>query len=500
MYKLKIPESWALIPLDDACDLITCGVAAKPEYVKIGIPFLSAKNVQDEKVFWEGYKYISKETHSKLSKHNMPRRGDILYTRVGSYGEAAIVDKDDEFSIFVSLTLIKPKPSILLNTFLKNWLNSDSVKALAKKSITGVGVGNLNVGAVRKFMAPLPPLSEQKRIVAKIESTQEKVKMIEANISKVEQLIEKYRESLLQKAFRGELVGQNSNDEPTAKFIERIRKERAKQHIGKKNKIDELLPVKREDIPFEIPKSWEWVRLGDLVSSIDSGWSPQCESYQRTGNEWGVLKISAVTWGFFDPNENKALPKKLKARPEHEVRDGDFILSRANTKELVGRGVIVHNTPPKLLLNDKLLRIKFVECIEPEFICLVNNSSLGRAHYEKVASGTSSSMRNVTRDDLKNMLLPIPPYSEQRSILEAIQKIDSGLSSFKKTSKLLNLKITDCKSSILNNSFTGQLVPQNPLEGTGHELIEKISANQSQSQEEKLVKNNFTTKKKRTNK
>ncbi|MDA9223793.1 restriction endonuclease subunit S [Tateyamaria sp.] len=160
---------WKTVELANVCDLITCGVAKRPDYVETGIPFLSAKNVKKQKVIWDDYKHITLEAHRALTKHNKPEIGDVLYTRVGSFGEAAIVDKDVEFSIFVSLTLIKPKP-ILLNKFLIYYLNSPMGKSLAKKGVSSSGVGNLNVGVVRKFPIPLPPLAEQQRIVAKLDA------------------------------------------------------------------------------------------------------------------------------------------------------------------------------------------------------------------------------------------------------------------------------------------------------------------------------------------
>src|ERR1019366_2218965 len=85
-------KGWVESKLDDVTDLITCGVAKRPEYVSEGIPFLSAKNVKSGKVIWSGHQYVSEETHRALTKNNKPKIGDILYTRVGSYGEAAIID------------------------------------------------------------------------------------------------------------------------------------------------------------------------------------------------------------------------------------------------------------------------------------------------------------------------------------------------------------------------------------------------------------------------
>jgi type I restriction enzyme S subunit len=153
----KLPKGWEVKTLDETCKLITCGVAARPKYVEEGIPFLSAKNVKEGQIIWSGYNCVSEETHLELTKNNKPLLGDILYTRVGSYGEAAVIEHDYEFSVFVSLTLIKVDKNILNNYFLKYYLNSDFVKKLAKKSISGSGVGNLNVGTVREFPIPLPP-------------------------------------------------------------------------------------------------------------------------------------------------------------------------------------------------------------------------------------------------------------------------------------------------------------------------------------------------------
>ena len=195
MDRRYLPEDWKLKKLIDVTDLITCGVAKRPEYVDTGIPFLSARNVKNGQVIWDNYKYISDETHAELTKYNKPRKGDILYTRVGSFGEAAIIDKESEFSVFVSLTLIKTKEQIL-NSFLKYYLNSNSVKILAKNSISGSGVGNLNVGTVRNFLIPVPPLDEQKRIVAILdeafEGIEQAIRNTEKNLANARELFDSY--------------------------------------------------------------------------------------------------------------------------------------------------------------------------------------------------------------------------------------------------------------------------------------------------------------------
>ena len=192
--------------LKDVTTALTCGVAKRPNYIDKGIPFLSARNVKNGKMKWVNYKFISTDAHLQLTKYNKPELGDILYSRVGAgFGDAAIVDKNIEFSIFVSLTLIKPG-SELYNKYLCHYLNSSAIKELAASSISGTGVGNLNVGAVRKFPISLPSFEDQQKVVIKIDAflkkTNEYRKAQENKLS----LLKKLKASILIQAFSGELT------------------------------------------------------------------------------------------------------------------------------------------------------------------------------------------------------------------------------------------------------------------------------------------------------
>ena len=170
-----IPESWKWVRFSSLCSVLTCGYASTPEYVSAekGVPFISAKNVKPYKFIPEDHKYISKELYATLTQNAKPEIGDILLTRVGAgIGEAAIIDKDFDFAIYVSLTLIKlVNQNIIDNKYILYWLNSPIGVSSAKKNIYGINAsqGNLNVKNVRDFIVPLPPIAEQKRIVAKLE-------------------------------------------------------------------------------------------------------------------------------------------------------------------------------------------------------------------------------------------------------------------------------------------------------------------------------------------
>lgn len=223
--------------------------------------------------------------------------------------------------------------------------------------------------------------------------------------------VARIRGLVLELAVRGNLTPRRSSEGSSIDLLQKIQEEfrvdRTKWHRS----------IAVEEYPFVIPNSWSWTRLGNIAVKSDAGWSPQCDSSPREGTDWGVLKVSAVSWGKYLPNENKALPFGVEPREEFEVRDGDFLLSRANTEELVARSVVVKTSPPHLMMSDKIVRFSFPSTIDPEFINLVNLSNFAREYYAKSASGTSSSMKNVSRETMCNLPVPLPPSSEQRRIV-----------------------------------------------------------------------------------
>lgn len=231
--------------------------------------------------------------------------------------------------------------------------------------------------------------------------------------------VAKLRELILELAVRGKLVPQDPSDEPASELLTRIAKEKARS--GAKEKPSPELAV--SEPPFDLPPQWSWARLGDLVLHIDSGWSPACLDRGREGEEWGVLKVSAVSWGDFLPEENKALPPGVEARPQHEVHDGDYLMSRANTADLVGRSVIARQPPPRLMMSDKLLRVRFSGQVDINYMNLFNNGSVAREHYRKHSSGTSSSMRNISREKISLMPITVPPIAEQRRIVTRVGEL-----------------------------------------------------------------------------
>jgi type I restriction enzyme S subunit len=233
--------------------------------------------------------------------------------------------------------------------------------------------------------------------------------------------VARLRELILSLAVRGKLVPQDPSDEPASALLQRIREE--KEGLIEDGKAKPLLPIADEEKPFALPEGWSWTRLREVVFSSEAGWSPSCLEAPRREGRWGVLKVSAVSWGSFDSTANKELPQELDPRPELEVRDGDFLLSRANTAELVARSVLVVAPPPMLMLSDKIIRLKLSPRVDTRYVNLFNNGHDARIYYAERASGTSSSMKNVSREVVLGLPVALPPLAEQSRIVARVDEL-----------------------------------------------------------------------------
>lgn len=231
--------------------------------------------------------------------------------------------------------------------------------------------------------------------------------------------IAKLREQIQELAVRGKLVSQDARDESASLLLAHIASE--KLLFSKPARpVGSMSATEQRHV---VPHGWSWARLGSLVLDSGAGWSPSCEPRPREGDEWGVLKVSAVSWAAYQPEENKALPANLNPRPEHEVQPGDFLVSRANTEELVARSVVVESTPPRLMLSDKIVRLKLSQSCNRRFVNLANSCPDARRYYSAVAGGTSSSMKNVSREQILNLPIPVPPLAEQHRIVAKVDEL-----------------------------------------------------------------------------
>jgi type I restriction enzyme S subunit len=177
--------------------------------------------------------------------------------------------------------------------------------------------------------------------------------------------------------------------------------------------------------PATNPKGWPRVKFGELLANIDSGWSPNCLDRPVSGDEWGVLKLGAVTKCEYRSAENKALPPDVEADPSLEVKPGDLLFSRKNTYDLVAACALVRETPPRLLMSDLIFRFRLKPNAEVDstFLHQLLIYPTKRREIQKLAGGSAGSMPNISKARLQTALIEIPPFSLQRDFAKRIASI-----------------------------------------------------------------------------
>ena len=326
------------------------------------------------------------------------------------------------------------------------------------------------------------------------------------------------KNSILQWAIQGKLVPQDPNDEPASVLLEKIRQEKERLIKEKKIKRDKNASIIYrgednsyyekmlatgevkcidEEIPFEVPKGWEWCRLRDIILGTNAGKSPNCEKRPKKSEEWGVLTTTSIQENAFLSNENKVLPKHYVITPDHCVRYGDILITRAGPVNRTGIVCMVENNCDKLILSDKTVRIDYMhDYCNPKYLVFVLNSSAIHELVMSATVGMAASQVNVSQGSIQNTLIPFPPSKEQ---LRIINKLEALLPQIKKydnaQNKLdeLNTTIKDIiKKSVLQEAIQGKLVSQLEEEGTAKELLEQIKAEKQRLVKEgKLKKSAF---------
>lgn len=456
----SLPDSWEWVHLGATMDMIN-GKAFKPtDWKATGLPIVRIQNLNKIDA---AFNYCDE---SLLSEKNKIDDGSFLISWSGTPGTSfgAFIWKRGPAALNQHIFKCELIGSAFDPEFLRLAINSQ-LNVLIAKAQGGVGLQHVTKGVLENLALVLPPLAEQARIVARVEELMRLCDALEAqgqleaaqhaqlvqtllgaltasttpdeladNWQRVAthfdllldrpEAVDALEQTILQLAVRGLLVPQDPNDEPASVLLQKVRAEKDRLIAEGKIKRDKpLSPIGEEDEAFLLPHGWEWVRMGDLVNSSEAGWSPTCIGSPRRKGFWGVLKVSAVSWGTFDANANKELPAELSPRPEYEVRSGDFLLSRANTDELVARSVVVGEAEPQLMLSDKIIRLHVSSFVDREFLNLSNNSNHSRSHYAANASGTSSSMKNVSREVVLRTPVAMPPLTEQIRIVARVESL-----------------------------------------------------------------------------
>lgn len=302
--------------------------------------------------------------------------------------------------------------------FIYFWLAS--MESAFLKKATGTTFVAITGEIVKSQPFPLPPLAEQKRIVAKIEELLPLIDRYEKAWSRLEEFNRRFpadmQKSLLQMAIQGKLVEQRPEEGTGEELYRQIQAE--KQRLIKEGKIKKEKPlpdIAEDEVPFEIPKSWKWVRWGELSDSIQYGYNAAAQSNGRIK----MVRISdiqdnAVLWDrvpYCDISENEI--------PTYRLQNNDILFAR--TGGTVGKSFLVNEVPEEAIYAGYLIRTRYSSKLEPKYMKLFMESQL---YWDQLKSGTvATAQPNCNGKTLSKMILPLPPLAEQKRIVAKLEEL-----------------------------------------------------------------------------
>lgn len=416
----EIPESWEWVRLIDLCSLISDGTHKTPAYVEYGVPFISVKDISSGVMDFSNVKYITREEHEKLISRCKPEMNDVLLCRIGTLGKAIKICTDKEFSIFVSLGLLKLIEADVADYIVQvinsgygyRWIDDNKVGG-------GTHTNKINLDTLRGMPIPIPPFEEQHRIVAKIEEILPYIDQYDKAYTKLEIFNKKFPEdmkkSILQMAMQGKLVEQRPEEGTADGLYEQIVAEKAQLIKDGKIKKEKPLPeIAEDEIPYEIPSSWRWVRFSEVMDVRDG--THDSPKYIETGIPLVTSKNISGGGLYFSNVKYISREDADKINERSNVDTGDILFAMIGS---IGNPVIVNKDREFCVKNVALFKNydKSKMCIEYVYWFLYREQYI----MKKVASGGVQSF--ISLKVFRNYLFPLPPFEEQKRIVAKIEEL-----------------------------------------------------------------------------
>ena len=415
-----IPENWMWVTLGSILNKLTDGTHKTPKYTSTGVKFVSVKDMSNGFLSLENTKYISEEEHKELYARCNPEKGDLILSKVGTTGVPAIVDTTEPFSLFVSVALLKFDCKCIDVEFLYYMLMSPLVQAQATENTRGVGNKNWVLDAIASTMVVLPPLVEQKRIVAKIEELLPYVDRYAAAYEKLEQFNAKFPEdmkkSILQYAIQGKLVEQREEEGTGEELYRQIQAEKKRLIKEGKIKKEKTLPeIAEDEIPFDIPESWKWVRIGALTYN----WGQKTPDSRFCYIDVGSVNNTSHTLN----KENTVVEAKdASSRAKKIVKKGDVIFAtiRPYLKNIC---IIDKNFPCEPIASTAFAVMHCPEGLLNKYLYyyLLSPTFMRFANARDKAKGVAYPA--IGEKDFFNGIIALPPVAEQKRIVAKLEEI-----------------------------------------------------------------------------
>ena len=417
-----IPESWKWVRWGEVINIVSARRVHQSDWKSEGIPFYRAREIVKlaENGFVDNELFISEELFEELSKSGVPHSGDLMVTAVGTLGKTYIVRPEDHFYYKDASVICFENFGHILPEYLKYLMASELMRKQIKSNSGGTTVSTLTMVRMAEYILPFPPLAEQKRIVAKIEELLPLVDRYAVSYGNLEQLNAKFPEdmkkSILQYAIQGKLVEQRAEEGTGEELYQQIQAEKQRLIQEKKIKKEKpLVEISEDEIPFDIPESWKWVRWGNLSFSIQYGYNAPAKKSGRIK----MVRISDIQGGKVIWDSIPFCDIKEEEIPTYLLSSNDILFAR--TGGTVGKSYIVKEIPEEAIYAGYLIRTRYSDMLCPEYLYYFMQTHL---YWTQLRNGTiATAQPNCNGQTLSKMILPLPPLAEQKRIVAKIEEL-----------------------------------------------------------------------------
>lgn len=428
-FPFDIPESWSWVQLSDISIIQEGAGIRKYQYRDFGIQLFSVTNILDGSIdLAKKQLYVSNEEFSEKYSHLQLNKGDIVTAcSGGSWGKVAVYDKEDTVMLNTSTLRLRFFEDIGENKYLYYIVQSTFFKKQLQEQMVGIQP-NFGYAHYSRICLPLPPVEEQKRIVAKIEELMPNVEKYGVAYSEVEELNKKFpknmQKSILQYAIQGKLVEQREEEGTAEELYQQIQEGKAKLiKEGKIKKQKPLAEITEDEIPFDIPENWKWVRLEQVCEYIQRGKSPKYSDIQK----YPVVAQKCNQWSGFSLEKAKFIdPKTIGSYTEERMlQDGDLMWNSTGLGTL-GRVAKYEEdkNPYELAVADSHVTVirLLKQFVDFKYLYYYIANPSVQSVIEKQSSGSTKQIELAT-NTVKNYIVPLPPVSEQKRIVAKIEEL-----------------------------------------------------------------------------
>ena len=437
----EIPESWEWCKLGWITTVLggkRIPAGRKLSQENTGHIYIRVSDMKEDTVSTENLLYVPNDIFPSISRYII-KKENVYITVAGTIGKIGKIPFELD-----GANLTENADRLVFSYLNQDWLikflQSPEVQSQINDVTTKVGQPKLAIQRIQNLILPLPPLAEQKRIVAKIEELLPKVeefgKAQDALNKLNEELPDRLKKSILQEAITGRLVPQDPNDEPASVLLDKIRAEK-KQLVkeGKLKKKDlEETPISEDEKPFDIPESWEWCKLNDLCIFLSRGKSP---SYSDVPTNYPVFaqKCNLKDGGISLEQARFLKPETVsKWQEEYHLRTDDVLVNSTGTGTVCRTRLFNENCLgkyPFTVPDSHVSVVRTSDNISSAYICFLFNSKLYQDYWEDRLAG-STNQKELYIGVLQNTIIPLPPLAEQKRIVAKIEEVFKEIDKLKK--------------------------------------------------------------------